>query len=161
MVGSLSLWLGLVLGDRGEGGERGIASGWKSVAFGRELASHEPAWPRPRRVMAREPRRGPGASSAAARPGMSLGMGREGARRAMGVVAPSRARWMVSRSEAWQRKPRVSTFAGGLSGGVCDCRGICAGTRLVDKETPLLMAAGASREHSRPESAARWFPFQV
>ena len=100
----------------------------------------------------------------AARPGMSLGMGREGARRAVGVVAPfriSRARWMSSRGEAWQRKPRVSTFAGGLSGGVCDCRGICAGTRLVDKETPLLMAAGASREHSRPESAARWFPFQV
>jgi hypothetical protein len=47
-----------------EEGERGIASGWKSVAFGRELASHEPAWPRPRRVMAREPRRGPDASSA-------------------------------------------------------------------------------------------------
>lgn len=114
MVGSLSLWLGLVLGDRGEGGERGVASGWKSVAFGRELASHEPAWPRPRRVMAREPRRGPGASSAAARPGMSLGMGREGARRAMGVVAPSRARWMVSRSEAWQQAPRVSTHARSL-----------------------------------------------
>lgn len=56
----------------------------------------------------------------AARPGMSLGMGREGARRAMGVVAPfriSRARWMSSRGEARQRKPRVSTFAGGLSGG--------------------------------------------
>jgi hypothetical protein len=59
----------------------------------------------------------------AARPGMSLGMGREGARRAMGVVAPfriSRARWMSSRGEAWQRKPRVGTFVEGLSGGVCD-----------------------------------------
>lgn len=64
MVGPLSLWLGLVLGDRGEGGERGIAPRWESVAFGRELAFHEPAWPRPRSVMAREPRRGPDASSA-------------------------------------------------------------------------------------------------
>lgn len=56
----------------------------------------------------------------AARPVMSLGMGRAGARRAMGVVAPSRiprAHRMSSRGEAWQRKPRVSMFAGGLSGG--------------------------------------------
>ena len=89
--------------------------------------------------MVREPRRGLDASSAR-RPPWNESRNGEGGRptchgRRRPFQDPTGSSDVIKRRSVAAGASREHV-RGRAVGGVCDCRGICAGTRLVDKETP-------------------------